>query len=40
MTKDIGPSGTKTGISPLGKDPRPYEVLAEGRENIMGSRGR
>lgn len=30
MTKDIDPSETKLWVTPLGAEPRPAEVLAEG----------
>ena len=31
MTKDSDPSGMKVWVNPPGKEPRPAEVLAEGR---------
>ena len=33
MTKDTDPSGMKAWITPPGKEPRPAEVLEEGRGN-------
>jgi hypothetical protein len=33
MTKEADPSGMKVWVSPLGKEPRPAEVLAEGEGN-------
>jgi hypothetical protein len=33
ITKDTDPSGMKAWITPPRKEPRPAEVLAEGREN-------
>jgi hypothetical protein len=34
MTKGADPSGRKGWIAPPGKEPRPAEVLAEGRGHI------
>ena len=36
MTRGTDPSGRKVWVTPVGKDPRAAEVLAEGERNTEG----